>query len=271
MKHLTILLTLLCLSACSSLSIQQTHVALTGKSDTTTFQYRDKNISDDYIIKSLAKQMLDHSQHPKNRVQNGQVFIIKGIDAYQSPGEIMLTYFNGSQHIDTGKIYGTKINAPFSYQFSENENTKVLTLTPPKHFDIVPGRNILMLPFDPLLSNEQVIEDLQHIYNQITPNVLFRKNITSELNSPYPVESIQYNFARILGHVDRSTAYRNEFRLPFRNSFIPVAIKFFPYKNGSKISYSFNYPYQENSDATSTYNEQEITQLKSVIFNVLND
>jgi hypothetical protein len=271
MKYTAIFITFLSLSACSSFSIQQTHVSITGESDTKTFQYRDKTISDDYIIKSLAKQMLEHSQYPKNKVQNNKVFIIKGIEAYLRPGEIMLTYFNGSQHIDTGTVYGTKINIPFTYQFSSDENTKVLTLTPPKFFDVIPGRNILMLPFDPLLTNEQVFEDIKNIYQEISPNLYLNSNISGEFNSPYPVKSIQYNFARILGHVSRSSAYNNIFRLPFKNSYIPVAVKFFPYKNGSKISYSFDYPYQENTDSTSTYNEQEVAQLKSIIFGVVND
>ena len=140
MKYTAIIITLLSLSACSSLSIQQTHVTLTGASDTKTFIYRDKSLSDEFIVKSLANQMLNHSLHPKSRKQRGKVFILKGIDASISPGEIMLTYFNGSQHTDTGITYGTKINIPFTYQFSSDENFKSLTLIPPKSTDrsIVP-------------------------------------------------------------------------------------------------------------------------------------
>lgn len=270
MKYAAIIITLLSLSACSSLSIQQTHVTLTGTSDTKTFTYSDKSLSDEFIIKSLVNQMVNHSLHPKSRKQSGKVFILKGIDAYLSPGQIMLTYFNGSQHTDTGIIYGTKINVPFTYQFSSDENLKYLTLIPPKHYDVIPGRNILMLPFDRLLSNKQVFEDIQRIYRDTNSNLLLMSTVTGELNSPYPIDSIKTNFERMLGH----TSYNrltNIFKLPFRNSFIPLSIRFYPYQNGSKISYSFDYPYQENSDATNTFNAQEVAYLKSVINNVVNN
>jgi len=270
MKYTAIIITLLSLSACSSLSIQQTHVTLTGASDTKSFTYRDKSLSNEFIVKSLANQMLNNSLHPKSRKRSGKVFIIKGIDAFLSPGEIMLTYFNGSQHMDTGKTYGTKINIPFTYEFSTDENSKSLTLIPPKHYDIIPGRNILMLPFDPLLSNEQVFEDIQKIYRDTNLNLLLMSTITGEINSPYPIDSIKTNFERMLGHTSNNR-FANIFKLPFRKSFIPLSIKFYPYQNGSKISYSFNYPYQENLDATNTYNAQDIAQLKSVINNVVNN
>jgi hypothetical protein len=154
-----------------------------------------------------------------------------------------INYANGIIYYDKdgGTQYITNVTFVIKANFiNDNE----LKFSFPSSYVYAPRNSLLMRekPLDDLASLEA---DVQNIFSKIDKIVLQDYIRTykfyGEVNSPYSDKAIYANFQRLLGK--RYYGFANIFNIEVDNKNFPLKVEVYPYRDGSKVTYSseFNY------------------------------
>lgn len=138
---------------------------------------------------------------------------------------------------------------------------------------------------EPLDTEEKLISDLENIYKKIsnTSEKAFipkAVKLSGEVNSNYNDSSTYANFERLLGvyswheakpsNVDITKEKYFSFKTADGN-IVPLHLKVYPYKNGSKIVYDLEIPYKIYLNGISSFTKVEIENIKKDIAKIAND
>jgi len=118
----------------------------------------------------------------------------------------------------------------------------------------------------------QAIKNFVHLCKQRPLKITKTKYIKGEIDSKFTSEDVFANFSRILNKPYKPSKNNKEtFYVKTKNLNTPVDISVFPYRGGSKTSYSFRYDYELHDGGTTTYNLEDITTLTGKITSIVNN
>jgi hypothetical protein len=132
----------------------------------------------------------------------------------------------------------------------------------------------------------KISKNLVNACNTAEINIKWYDSIKGEIDSPFNETSVFANFRRRLHSVterewaeyktvNKATTLDIEksekFLLKTPRSSVILAIKAYPYRNGSKTVYVFDYPYVISGRGTTTFDRKEVEDIKRMIVSIAND
>ena len=248
-----------------------------GAEKSLTFKKVDESgnsISTDTVVKALEDSLYSATglkklyEIPKFTEKDGTVSIafIRGVEITRSPNIFNLAYINGEKFISTLSTYKTESVAHFEYSITEKSNSIIVKILPPKEVVTVVGPAMLSA-WEPLLSNAELMNNVQKTFNDLNPSIELKKEITGEINVGYSAEAVTANFRRM----PNSNVFveKGGFRCAVNGT--PMSIEVLPYKNGSKVRYAFDVRYTLNSKGESSYSQEATKILIAAIEKIVKD
>lgn len=238
-------------------------------------------ITDQDIINEINNQITTSSNYQAlhKEFTGSDIYDVKGISSIATQSDITLSYANGEYFNNTNSLYQSVKKVKYSMQISDINNGKKITIDTPSTISSTEGKNVLFLPISFLLSDSELSSDLSTIGMKMSPSLSYSEQITGEINVKYKDESVYANFKRILGEYSGSSDELKKyditkekiFNLKSNNIPVPLKITVYPYRDGSKVVYEFNYKYTINPNGTNTYNKNDIEKLVTEVKRVAED
>lgn len=216
--------------------------------------------------------------NPQDSSQSAK-YNVKGSKVAVADNEIIVEYINGDMHEphteyspSTGKTFSYdeywsvyKTEAKFPYSFVKDGKFYKVTIYFPTSLV-----NKEHHSWDkPIGSPEQILNDLNSKFNVLKNPVLEASTrVYGEINSKYNSDSIYSNFERLIGKYnfkDKKIATndlekKNVFKYDYEGTMLPIYVSVFPYRDGSKINYEVNIPYNIGTDYTIDSNKIALVQ-----------
>lgn len=136
------------------------------------------------------------------------------------------------------------------------------------------------IPVGEIASTETLAADLRNILSNPRNIVIHRfTTVSGEINVSFNSESTYANFLRIFGayqfqgnepkntDIDKFAAYNYQ----VGNKTVPLYVNVMPYRNGSKVMYKMNVPYELLGNGVQTIGLNDINEAKKKIAAVAND
>lgn len=164
----------------------------------------------------------------------------------------------------------------FPYKImKENEQTRIIISFPDK------GILAINEDVEPMVPVNELKKDTIRIFNEASTMKGFVKKsyfMKGEVNSQFNDTSTYANFLRILGQYkfDNSVKVddirkKNTFTFKYKNTNLPLYIQVYPYRNGSKVVYEVEIPYEVNSQGGISITKEDIDSIKKQIEKIAND
>jgi|GEM_PF-5546041 len=236
-------------------------------------------ISEKQIIDAIKNHMLsvgykgdDSSRYTDN------LNYINGVNASNTAALISISYYNGLKSTYSNPTeYSTKVIASYPCNISKTDTGYNVLLKTPEQLFVQPARGPIGLEEPTYASFDNLGIDLVTKLNSITDFAIKRAySLKGEVNSEFAQTAILANFERKLGKYD----YRNQtssfeeakakvFSYKLNGEDIPVYVKVFPYRNGSKVAYNMAVPYKVNESISISM--KDIKDIREYIEKVVND
>ena len=173
-----------------------------------------------------------------------------------------------------------------SYTFIESNDKITLVLTNPKNiqfskgafYENFVGAKLCMLDGD----ESKAIKAINYFPEVITLNKKY--TFSGEINTKYPDKAIYANFKRILGGFVNWRSWnreskekiseskkQNTFALKVNGKSYPLHVEVYPYRNGSKVTYSTTLSYTIDSKGKSTLDVKDIEKARKKIEDIINN
>jgi len=241
-----------------------------------------EEISDSAIIEAIRQAMA--TRYPQggklvkklraSGIDSGKfVHVINVVDIIKEATSITASY-NQVWHYPSGVRIASKLLAKYEIKITTSGNQKQVVMTPPSSIIVMKVTNYdgNEVPLERSVS--EVEKDVRAVSASLDPTINFAKPIKGEINVKYSDESVYANFTRMMGsyRFSKEEAKKYDikkdhvFALKHKNKPIPVKITVYPYRDGSKVVYEFEYPYSGKSGSQS-----EIDALIAEISRVVND
>ena len=240
-----------------------------------------RTISDEKIYNKITEQIRKKSKIGALSTSHttGQLYELSGLSVERDGNTINLSYINGDFHTSENVTHKTEIVAKYRVDIESKQGKKFVTLYTPSEINLRPGRDILYISINPLLSNAQVVSDIKKINMELSPIFKDTKKYTGEVNVQYNDESVYANFTRLLGKhkygSDNVKKYDIEkgklFSIGEKGKEFSVKISVFPYRNGSKVNYEFHAPYVVTNDCMTTFDDDKVQGYIAKIKGIAND
>lgn len=266
------------LVGCASAPQAPTSLKLDLKAEKTfTFKKVDESgnkLSTDTIAKAVEDSLYTATglkklqEIPQFAGQAGadSIVYIRGVQITKIPNAFSLAYINGEKYRSTSSIYKTESVAHFEYDILEKSNSIFVKVIPPKEVVTIVGPAMLSA-WEPLLKNEELINNIQKTFNDLNPSIELEKVVTGDINVGYSAEAITANFKRM----PNSNVYveKGGFRCVVNGT--PMLVEVLPYKNGSKVRYEFDVRYTLNSKGESSYSAEATKTVIAAIEKIVKD
>lgn len=195
-------------------------------------------------------------------------------------GDFEIHYANWAKKPSDTFALGSNLVVPFSMSIEPGASTTTVSLTNKR---VV--KDSIFLPTNPLTSKAQAEADAVNAVMNGEMFVPRQELIEGEFDSQYPDNAVYANYERLLGEYSAETApdyYSNVdtvLEIEKGNVFVIkkddfehlVQVSVFPYRNGSKVTYTFIYTYGLTGDGGSTYSQAEIDGIIGEIQTVANN
>ncbi len=126
------------------------------------------------------------------------------------------------------------------------------------------------LPF--IDSKQNILQDFDTVFNNIPQHTYYVKRtfiLEGSLNSQYPEKAIYANFQRILGVYNNRD--KHLYSLKIKEKAVPLRIKVYPYRKGSKVEYLAKIPYKISNKNVTTLTTEDVESIKKRIAQIIND
>jgi len=230
----------------------------------------------------FTDQILKFSQYAKfHMTRGGTIPDYAGLKVQKTSNKYILNYENGELN-DRWFLNSTK----FTIFYKKLNNNKI-SFTLDNKYKYQPCKDLFETDIDPLDSLKKLENDSKNILSKLgTLKIIFHKSyhLKGNINNKYKADSIYANFKRLMGNYNWSSYYynnntgkltevekENTFNLKVNNKSIPLHVKVYPYRNGSKIEYEAYLPYTISSDGKVSLSKKYIEQLKTKISNVIDN
>lgn len=211
-----------------------------------------KEISESTLIYEITKKLLASTRMKLTNDGAHPIPNIEGlrVQNYSNEKGITLRYVN--VELNTGSEYGQYLVIPLSYKVKKNEGDFDITISTPDQANLI-TRKYLIFPPNKIKSVDKCIEDANFILDSIKTMMINRSyQVSGELDSSFKPESIMGNFQRLLGTpvkiLNEGSKLGGQFNYKAGNENRILTISSFPYREGSKITYSIDMPYTLSAD-----------------------
>lgn len=157
----------------------------------------------------------------------------------------------------------TKIHSTFKYDITETEKEIILTLNSANISEVKPGRDIINIPYFPLMNEVETKQKLSNIFINFKRPVITKLNshtVNGEFNVPFDPASVITNFERLATRVNNTSSsterqYSDSFNIVLDGVVANIDIKVYLYRGNSKIMYRVSYHYEvyDNGQHTSDF------------------
>ena len=219
------------------------------------------------------------------------LYFIKGL-GYKN------TYKTKNEHMDLFNINSedsvrsiAKFEIPFTFEAKENKY--IIDAVFPNDFDNLVYGKYGFADYPALASAENMKADAHKSFKNLN-NITISRNyeLQSEVNSKYDNKSIEANFDRLLKRFNtmkyayplyfvdlmkyekdylNKITINNPHVLVYNKELFPIDFKVYPYRGGSKVSYTIYLNYKLNADGTSTLTEKDLENIKKEVEKIVND
>jgi len=242
-----------------------------------------EEISDSAIIGVIKQAMVSH--YPPKGLSS-DVFSGKVWDGKRK-GEILVQYKKGVR--GEGYAFVSALDATWQIKITTSGNQKHVVVNPPSSLleEVVENPLTKTLYKFSIPKAEKDVKELRALLASLNPTIHFAKvkPIKGEINVKYSDESVYANFTRMMG----SYSFSNEeeakgyditkdhvFALKHKDKLIPLKMTVYPYREGSKVVYEFEYRYSmtvsgKTGSSISSYSQSELDALMAEVSRVAND
>ena len=250
---------------------------------------QDTQISKEDIISSIYRNMHDSSSFrdlTKKRF-NSDCSDYYGKDMKIISNSIEINYYRGRScryekgfKDENGIVTYFTLTVPI--KITGNNNKYDLVATFPKNYTYRQATMLGIKKQKPVASPSSLLADTKKMFNKISKPLTFSSymEVNGDINTKYSDSSIYANFERKLDKYTWNNGYKNEnstlvkknaFALEYKGKRYPLTVKVYPYKNGSKVTYTIGVNYLLSPNGTSSLNTQDIEAMKAMISKVIND
>ena len=225
------------------------------------------------ILDALASEIVKLTAYPKlARFEKGGdgIFHVRGVDVktdYTS-NTINVSYLNGREYVYSGDDRVAKVITQINTEFNYAENGFLLmtaTVAPTVGIQKV---STSMEGFEILATPDKAIRDTIQAIDNANPSVGRVYQHQGELISKYSAQSV---FANFITRTERSPQLLSQEYLSgtYYAEGVPITIQALPYREGSRLIYSFKIPYSITSKGRLTHSKSMIDRLdKHIASNV---
>jgi hypothetical protein len=271
------LIALLGLVGCASAPQAPVSLDLGGNKTFTFSKDADGNKAYELQIANALVQSIMSSTHYKPRFEqfadSKGFFNVKGVEVVRKPNAIEIYYVNGERSTITNRTTLTRTSAVIGYTLEENAGSVTLKVSPPKQLDTVKAVNPIYIPYSTLDGESELAGDVKRIYGNLNPTLRINKPVKAEIDSKYSVDAIKANFKRKCRYgnvfVDGLGREKENGTCVVGSTEVTVAVQ--PYKEGSKVSYSFTAQYELNGRGESTYSPEAIKNVVASLEAIVRD
>lgn len=230
------------------------------------------------IIRGVAEGLQAQGKWPLKSDYGSPIAELTGLRTSVDQTRIVLQYVHIERHERYGFEYGQTLTVPVRYQLERGDEFTSMRLTTPNKVELVTRKQFLFPP-KRLAPSDELIGDLQSILNSATSiKVKLTSLVKGELSAPFKPEAILGNFERIMGRHTYGYSEQHIYDPKRDNVFayragqnrIPVKVAAFPYRDGTKIVYEAQLPFEIRADG-STIGYDLPKQLKDDLEKVIND
>ena len=272
------------LSGCAGVQLPPSKGNITETSEVLTFKKASDDIAlptNNEINNAILAAVIEASKYNSFRLfgNSSEVRKGKGLKVSLLKDKIKLEYINGD-FFPSGTEFMTKSVASLNIRNIEEEGKKLITLTTPPFIETIHGNEYFGASIKPLGNDQQLSSDVLNIVKNLKPIIIGQKEFKGEINSNFNDESIYANFERILGAYQYGINETKKFDIKKDRIFkvktestgkMPIKIEVYPYRDGSKALYEFDYKYQTHGDGSNTFNLKEINSLIGRIESIVNN
>jgi hypothetical protein len=221
------------------------------------------------IISSLSTEILANTSYPKyQRIEKGGdgIFHTKGVTTNfnQISNTLEVSYLNGKEYFYSGEDQVSKIKTQITFQTDYTKNGYILatlSVNPTVKVQLV---STSMDGFENLVTPENAVRDTINALSLASPAIGRKFKFSSQAITPYPAESVFSNFV---------TATESQPYLLSKGSLsgifyahrVPVTISVLPYRDGSRVIYSFDIPYSLLGDGQHTLSQNLVARVEKTI------
>lgn len=262
------------------------------KMDTINMKYKfqdefnDKPISKKSIKQKILSNVISASRYKNNKIYyNGNVNPTLGKIVNYQNNLLQIEYVNGDQNCNRDcKAQGgelTRVIFVIESQLKEiSKNSFSLTANFPINYNFKPDSDVFGIVFDPLDKLNKLETDAKRMFQSLSKPLIINRSIEfkGEVNTNYPDKAIYANFKRILGGYDwkgnekiSDVKKQNSFNLIMNKKSFPLLVSVYPYRDGSKVTYSTNLAYTVNSNGNSTLSKEDVKKLHEKINDIINN
>lgn len=203
----------------------------------------------------------------------GQFYI--GVEAHKAPDGIEVAH-----HDDYGITIRDIQKATYTLDISETPTTYLVKMTCPSEYEDLSTLRGGLVQSEPFLTAEQVVKNFVHICSEAEPLIEKLEYMKGEFNLRLASDKVLAKFSR---HLSEETACSDEqvkaFGIPNAKFFklssdgleTTLALAAFSSQRGTKVIYSFEYPYTLDSSGATTYDAAVVKAARQRINAIAND
>ena len=199
----------------------------------------------------------------------------KGLLVTKSNNILQFDYTNETTYEPSGRRIMKQNHTIFNVLFEIKDNVVTFKFPISSKKEIVSSLGTVP---DSIGTNEELKNDVLNIFSQLKNiSISKRYKLIGTINSDFPAQSIYANFKRMLGNYSyRSTEQiteskkQNTFNLNVKGTSVALYVEVFPYREGSKVTYSASIPYTISQNG-STLTKKDIDEIKVKISQIVND
>lgn len=251
----------------------------------------DISLSKNKMIQVITSHMSKNSKYKKKTIRNNPTKDTYGQIVNFKDDHIVINFINGDQNCSRKCENGeslTKVFFKLPTKVTENtKNNFTINSSFPVNYTIRPHTDAIGMEHETLDMPSKLEADAKKIFNSLKskPLTISRSiEFKGEVNTKYPDKAIYANFKRILGEF-RNWRYwsrtnneriseskkQNSFDLKINKKSYPLHVEVYPYRNGSKVTYSTTLEYTIDSNGNSTLNPKDIKELHKKVESVINN
>lgn len=269
-----VLVVMLGLAGCASTPQAPVTLTLGGdKEFTYGVDANGNNVSQEAFGQALVENIrrsTGYSQKSTRPTADPSMYFVKGVEVTPKASGVEIAYVNGEYFSNTQRTKLTRTTTVFTFTAVENVGSVTFKVAAPKHLDTETELGLLFLPISTLDSEVALANDVEKIFKALNPSISLVKQVSGEIDSKYSVDSITANFRRkCRGGFAAKDYLVSKTNISSANTCLletgGVTVSIQPYKDGSKVVYSFSVPYSLGDKAQSTYSaERQIRMIQGI-------
>lgn len=277
MRLFLLTIVLLFVSGCDSTLEPKTEL-ITNQSSSKTFKFlfsdvQRKTLREREVLDAFVNEIQQQTTYPPyTRYEKGGdgIFHIRGVDVKidYARNAIYVSYLNGREYVYSGDDRVSKVITQINTEFNYTEKNYLLMKA-----SVVPTVEIQkvstsMEGFELLVNPESAIRDTIQAIENANPSVGRVYERQGELFSKHPATSI---FANFITRTERSPQLLSRANLSgtYYSEGIPITIQALPYREGSRLIYSYKIPYSILSNGNATFSKSLVDRIEQQIVSTL--